>query len=320
MTDQSSGEVILYQRQDGAPALEVRLDAETVWLSQQQIAELFGTTRENITMHLRNVFDDGELDPAATSKDLLLVRQEGTRTVRRGVAHYNLDAIISVGYRVKSKVATQFRMWATERLRDHLVKGYTINEHRLEQLGSIVKILGRSSHELVAGVADVLARYVPGLTLLRDYDDGRMEAQPHAVPGWTLTLAEARDVIRQVAAEFPEDALFGNERGHGLDTVIQTIYQGFGGHDLYPTVEEKAANLLYLVVKDHPLSDGNKRSAAALFVTFLARNGLLEGADGQPRITNNALAATTLMVAMSDPQEKDLMTALLIRMIVEGAE
>lgn len=290
MTDESSGEVIRYQRDDGVPALEVRLDAEIVWLSQQQIAELFQTSRENITMHLRNVFDEGELDREATCKDFLQVRQEGARTV----SHYNLDAVISVGYRVKSKLATQFRIWATARLRDYLVKGYALNEQRLEQLGSIVRILARSIDELVAGVADVLAGYLPGLTLLRDYDEGRIAVTPGAVPGWMLSLDEARSVIARVAT-------------------------AFGGQDLYPTVEEKAANLLYFVVKDHPLADGNKRSAAALFVTFLARNGALMGADGQPRITNNALAAITLMVAMSDPREKDLMTALLGRMINEGA-
>lgn len=319
MSGQPSGEVILYQRDDGAPAMQVRLEADTVWLSQQQIAELFQTSRENITMHLRNVFDEGELDPAATSKDFLQVRQEGTRQVRRSVVHYNLDAIISVGYRVKSTVATQFRIWATARLRDYLVRGYALNEQRLEQLGSIVGILGRSTDELVAGVADVLAGYLPGLRLLRDYDEGRIDTEPGAVPGWVLTTGEARTVIAQVGAEFPADQLFGRERGDALDGVVAAIYQSFGGDDLYPTVEEKAANLLYLVVKDHPLSDGNKRSAAALFVTFLARNGILHSGGGVPRISNNALAAITLLVAMSAPREKDLMVALLVRMLADGA-
>ena len=319
MGDSPTGEVILYQREDGVPALEVRLDAETVWLSQQQVSELFETTRENITMHLRNIFDEGELSADATCKDFLQVRTEGRRTVRRSVMHYNLDAIISVGYRVKSNVATQFRIWATDRLHDYLVRGYAINEQRLEQLGTIVEILGRSTDELVAGVADVLAGYLPGLILLRDYDEGQIDVAPGAIPGWTLTLEEARAVVAAVAGEFPADTLFGRERGDGLDGVLGAIYQSFGGQYLYPTVEEKAANLLYFVVKDHPLSDGNKRSAAALFVTFLARNGVLTDAAGHPRITNNALAAITLMVAMSAPKEKDLMIALLTRMLaVEG--
>lgn len=317
--DVSTGEVILYQQDDGAPAIEVRLEDETVWLSQQQIAELFSTTRENITMHLRNVYDEGELSEDATCKESLQVRIEGSRSVRRKILTYNLDAIISVGYRVKSKVATQFRIWATGRLREYLVQGYTLNEQRLEQLGSIVQVLSRSSDELVAGVADVLAGYLPGLTMLRDYDEGALEAQPTAVPDWTLTLGEARDVIQRLAAEFPTDALLGRERADALEGIVATIYQGFDGRDLYPTVEEKAANLLYLVVKDHPLSDGNKRSAAALFVTFLARNGILNSDDGSPRVSNNALAAITLMVAMSDPKEKDLMVALLVRMLAGEA-
>jgi len=311
--------MILYQRDDGAPAIEVRLDAETVWLSQQQIAELFQTSRTNIVEHIQHIYQEGELEESATCRRSRQVRTEGSRQVTRTIPFYNLDLIISVGYRVKSKVATQFRIWATARLRDYLVKGYALNEQRLEQLGSIVQILSRSNDELVAGVADVLAEYLPGLTLLRDYDAGSIDTAPRAIPGWRLTLGEARSVISQVATEFPADRLFGRERGDALDGVIGAIYQGFGGQDLYPTVEEKAANLLYLAVKDHPLSDGNKRSGAALFVTFLAWNGLLVRPGGAPRITNNALAAITLMISMSDPKEKDLMIALLVRMITEGA-
>ena len=312
-------QIEFYQSADGAVSLEVRADGETVWLSQQQIAQLFNSSRSNIVEHLQHVYEEGELDEQATCRNFRQVRTEGAREVSRDIPHYNLDAILSVGYRVKSKVATQFRVWATARLRDYLVQGYAINEQRLEQLGSIVRILSRTSEQLVAGVADVLSGYVPGLTLLRDYDEGNLDAHPSAVPGWELTIDEARAVIARVAAEFPGDTLIGKERGGALAGVVATIYQGFAGQDLYPTVEEKAANLLYLIVKDHPLSDGNKRSAAALFVTFLARNGILETADGNLRISNNALAAITLMVAMSDPKEKDLMIALLVRMLTERA-
>ncbi|WP_165164746.1 RhuM family protein [Corynebacterium qintianiae] len=318
MSEKPTGEVILYQREDGSPTIEVRLEAETVWLSQQQIAELFETSQQNVSLHLRNIYAEGELTVASTHKDFLSVQREGARDVRRSLAHYNLDAIISVGYRVKSKTATQFRIWATQRLREYMVQGYTINEERLKQLGSIVRILTRSDDELVAGVGDVLAGYLPGLTLLRDYDEGAIYTAPESVPGWTLTLKEARSVIALVGENFPNDGLFGAERGDALAGLIGAIYQGFDGQDLYPTVEEKAANLLYLVVKDHPLSDGNKRSAAALFVTFLARNGMFHGEIGAARITNNALAAITLIAAMSDPKEKDLIIALIIRMIMEG--
>jgi prophage maintenance system killer protein len=320
MADEPSGQVVLYQRADGSPAVDVRFDAHTVWLSQQQIAELFETSRSNVVEHIHHVYDEGELEESATCRNFRQVRLEGSRQVARELPFYNLDLIISVGYRVKSKVATQFRIWATERLREYLVTGYALNEQRLEQLGAIVQILARSGDELVAGVADVLAEYVPGLTLLRDYDEGRIETDAGVLPGWTLTIDEARAVISRVAAEFPGDGLLGNERGDALSGVIGAIYQGFGGEQIYPTVEAKAANLLYLVVKDHPLSDGNKRSAAALFVTFLERNGALTDAAGRPRIANNALAAITLMVAMSDPKEKDLMIALIVRMIAGGAE
>ena len=178
-----------------------------------------------------------------------------------------------------------------------------------------MRVLARSDDELVSGVADVLASYVPGLRLLREYDNGRITISEGAVPGWDLTLEEARTVISRVAAEFPQDKLFGLDPNARLDGTIAAVYQSFDGHDIYPTTEQKAANLLYFVVKDHALADGNKRSAAALFVTFLARNGLLVNADGQLKITNNALAALTLMVAMSDPAEKEIMVALITRML-----
>jgi prophage maintenance system killer protein len=195
-----------------------------------------------------------------------------------------------------------------------VVKGVVLNDQRLEQLGSVVQILSRSENELVSGVADVLANYVPGLRLLREYDEGLITVSPGAVPGWELTFAEARTVIARVASEFPEDSLFGLDPEEKLESSIAAIYQSFDGNDLYPTAEQKAANLLYFVVKDHPLKDGNKRSAAALFVTFLARNGIIDDQNGQPRFTNNALAALTLMVAMSEPAEKELMVALVTKM------
>ncbi|HRA47669.1 MAG TPA: RhuM family protein [Thermomicrobiales bacterium] len=236
----------------------------------------------------------------------------------RPVTLYSLDVILAIGYRANSGRAIAFRRWATEVLKRYLVDGAALNDWRLEQLESIVRILNRSTDELVAGVADVLTRYMPSLHLLQEYDNGHVQLQPGSAPGWRLTIDEARTVIGSIGGAFPADHLFGRERDHGLESVIAAIYQGFGGHEIYPTVEEKAANLLYLVVKDHPLSDGNKRSAAALFVMFLSRNGLLELPDGQPRISNNALAAITLMVAMSNPLEKALMIALIMRMIEDG--
>ncbi|KAE8128798.1 MULTISPECIES: RhuM family protein [Bifidobacterium] len=313
--NQPSGQIVLYQGDDGSPAISVRLENDTVWVTQAQLVELFKSSKANISEHVANIFAEGELTSEATVRNFRTVRQEGHRKVTRTLTYYNLDLILSVGYRVKSATATRFRIWATGRLKDYLVKGYALNQQRLDQIGQVVQILGRSTDELIAGSADVLAAYLPGLELLRDYDEGRIATSPHEVPGWTLTINEAREIIAGLKQAFPDDDLLGNERGDRLQAVVEAIYQSFAGQDLYPTVEEKAANLLYLTVKDHPLIDGNKRSAAALFVTFLAKNGVLDDAEGRPGITSNALAALTLMVSMSDPKEKDVMIALLIRMI-----
>ena len=281
------------------------------------MAELFDVDVRTISEHLSNVFSSGELEKEATIRKFRIVRHEGTRNVTRSVEHYNLDAIISVGYRVKSATATQFRIWATKRLREYLVQGYSINQQRLEQLGQIVEVMARADNHLVAGTGEVLSAYIPSLQTLRDYDEGTLSASESTgnAPVWQLTHADAQAIIARARSEFPQDRLFGLENGDKLKSVVATIYQSFAGEDLYPTTEQKAANLLYLMVKDHPLVDGNKRSAAALFIEFLSRNNLLFSADGTPLVSNNALAAMTLMVAMSNPQEKDLMVALVERLI-----
>ncbi|MFL6093653.1 RhuM family protein [Corynebacterium durum] len=308
--------IIIYQPVEGQAGIDVRVESETVWLSQRQMGELFDVDVRTISEHLSNVFSSGELEKEATIRKFRIVRREGSRDVTRNVEHYNLDAIISVGYRVKSATATQFRIWATKRLREYLVQGYSINEQRLEQLGQIAQVLSRSENPAVAGTGEVLASYLPSLHVLRDYDDGVIVQQSDGrSPVWELGYEDAQAIIARLREEFPDDALLGVENGDGLQSVVATIYQSFAGQDLYPTLEEKAANLLYLVVKDHPLADGNKRSAAALFVEFLDRNAALHQADGVARVSNNALAAMTLMVAMSSPQEKDLMVALIQRMI-----
>ena len=309
--------IIIYQPNTDQPAIDVRIEGETVWLSQRQMSVLFDTSSDNVGLHLKNIHAEGELLEEATTEDFSVVRQEGARQVRRSVRHYNLDAIISVGYRVKSATATQFRIWATKRLREYLVQGYSINQQRLEQLGQIVEVKARADNHLVAGTGEVLAAYIPSLQTLRDYDEGTLSASESTgnAPVWQLTHAEAQAIIARARSEFPQDRLFGIENGDKLKSVIATIYQSFAGKDLYPTTEQKAANLLYLMVKDHPLVDGNKRSAAALFIEFLAQNNLLFSADGTPLVSNNALAAMTLMVAMSHPQEKDLMVALIERLI-----
>lgn len=309
--------IIIYQPHADQPAIDVRLEGETVWLSQRQMSVLFDTSSDNVGLHLKNIYAERELLEEATTEDFSVVRQEGNRQVRRSVRHYNLDAIISVGYRVKSATATQFRIWATKRLREYLVQGYSINQQRLEQLGQIVEVMARADNHLVAGTGEVLSAYIPSLQTLRDYDEGTLSASESTgnAPVWQLTHADAQAIIARARSEFPQDRLFGLENGDKLKSVVATIYQGFAGQDLYKTTEQKAANLLYLMVKDHPLVDGNKRSAAALFIEFLSRNNLLFSADGTPLVSNNTLAAMTLMVAMSNPQEKDLMVALVERLI-----
>ena len=293
--------IIIYQPVEGQAGIDVRVESETVWLSQLQMAALFETSRTNIVEHLGHIYAEGELEKEATCRDFRQVRQEGKRRVNRLVPHYNLDAIISVGYRVNSITTTQFRIWAAKLLRKCLVQKCSVNQNRLES---------------EVGLGEVLTYYLPSLRLLRDYDDGVITQQSEGrSPLWELGHEDAQAIIARLREEFPDDALLGVENGDGLQSVVATIYQSFAGQDLYPTLEEKAANLLYLVVKDHPLADGNKRSAAALFVEFLDRNAALYQADGAARVSNNALAAITLMVAMSSPQEKDLMVALIQRMI-----
>ena len=303
--------VELYESADGGFELAVRSDGESVWLTRAQLAQLFARDVKTVGKHIANARRE-ELDGIPVVAKYATTAADG-KTYQ--VEHYNLDMVLSVGYRVKSSEGVHFRRWANDVLRRYLLEGVATDARRLRQLGAIVHVLSRSADELVAGVAEVVARYLPSLRTLRDYDEGEIPASGGDAPTWTLTYDEARAVIDEVGAEFPTDALFGGERGDALRGVVATIYQGFGGVDLYPTVQEKAANLLYLVVKDHPLTDGNKRSAAALFVHFLARNGVLDDASGIARISNNALAAITLMVAMSDPKEKELMIALLVSML-----
>ena len=296
--------IIIYQPVEGQAGIDVRVESETVWLSQRQMAALFETSRTNIVEQLGHIYAEGELEKETTCRDFRQVRQEGKRQVNRLVTHYNLDAIISVGYRVNSITITQFRIWAAKLLRERLVQKCSVNQNRLES---------------EVGLGEVLTYYLPSLRLLRDYDDGVITQQSEGrSPFWELGYEDAQAIIARLREEFPDDTLLGVENDDGLQSVVATIYQSFAGQDLYPTLEEKAANLLYLVVKDHPLADGNKRSAAALFVEFLDRNAALYQADGTARVSNNALAAMTLMVAMSSPQEKDLMVALIQRMI--GAE
>lgn len=276
------------------------------------MAELFGVTPQNITLHMRNVYKSGELEVSATSKESLLVQNEGGRKITRRVIAYNLDAIISVGYRVNSTLATQFRIWATKILKEYILHGYALNQQRLRQLGQVVEVMKRVSNRLDAGqVLDVVKTYSSALDLLDAYDHqtvGKPKARSRSVE---LTYADCRAFIDNMT--FAEASpLFGNEKDGSFKSALGAVYQSFGGKDLYPSAQEKAANLLYLVTKNHGFSDGNKRIAAGLFLYFLQRNRLLLRKDGSKRIADSTLVALTVMIAESRPAEKEMMVNLVM--------
>jgi len=324
----SKGHVALYQTPDGDLRLEVQLEHETVWLTQAQMAELFGRERSVITKHLGNVFREGELAKESNVQNMHIASSD------RPVALYSLDVVISVGYRVKSKRGTDFRIWATRTLRDHLVRGYTLNERRLREKGvgemeQAIALLSRTleRHDLVTGegraVLDVVQRYARTWRLLLEYDENRLPAAPAGAqgPGVSLGLDEARTIIGRLRTQLAQGgeagALFGQERGEQLDGILAAIEQTFGGEPLYPTLEARAAHLFYFVIKDHPFADGNKRIGSLLFLEYLARNGSLLGRDGTPRFADNALVALALLIAESDPAQKELMIRLTINLIAE---
>ena len=305
-------QLVLFKSKDGDIEIPVRMEEESLWLTRMQMAELFGVTPQNITLHMRNVYKSGELEVAATSKESLLVQDEGGRKITRKVITYTLAAIISVGYRVNSTRATQFRIWATRILKEYVLHGYTLNQQRLRQLGQAVEVMKRVSNRLDAEqVLDVVKTYSSALDLLDAYDHqtvGKPKARSRSVK---LTYAECRVFIDSM--KFAEASpLFGNEKDGSFKSALGAVYQSFGGKDLYPSAQEKAANLLYLVTKNHGFSDGNKRIAAGLFLYFLQRNRLLLRKDGSKRIADSTLVALTVMIAESRPAEKEMMVNLVM--------
>ena len=319
--------IVIYQTEDGQTQIDVRLENDTVWLTQAQMAELFGKTPQNITMHIRNAYSEGELDKSATCKEYLQVQTEGHRTVKRIQKFYDLDVIISVGYRVKSKRGTAFRIWARKILKDYLVKGFAINEHmRKEQIGELrqlVGVLGRTiqsqpllSNDETHALFDVVTDYTYALDTLDDYDHQRITVKDTTQEErFHATYENAMEIIHTLRSKFGGSNLFGNEKDDSFKSSIGQIYQTFGGEELYPSVEEKAAMLLYLVTKNHSFSDGNKRIAATLFLWFLNNNGILYRADGSKRLSDNTLVALTLMIAESRTQEKDVIVKVVVNLI-----
>jgi len=319
--------IILYQSPDGSASLEVRLDHETVWLTQSQLSELFDVNVPAVSKHVRNILGSGELDASSTVSKMERVQVEGSRRVKRSQVLYNLDMIISIGYRVNSEKATRFRIWATKILKDHIVKGYSVNEQRLKEesaklleMRQTVELLARTlaNQELVSetgrDVLRVISDYAYALTLLDRYDHGTLAIEETTRKALhVIEHDEAIGIVASMKGEF--DGLFGLEKDQGFKSALGAIYQTFGGEELYPSVEEKGANLLYFVVKNHAFSDGNKRIAAALFIYFLGRNGILYRPDGSKRLADNALVALTLLIAESRPDEKETIVKVIVSLI-----
>ena len=324
--------IVIYQTEDGQTQIDVRLENDTVWLTQAQMVELFQTTKQNVSLHVGNVFKEGELEQEATVKEYLTVQKEGKREVKRHVKYYNLDVIISVGYRVKSKRGTAFRIWARKVLKDYLVKGYAVNERiRKEQIGELrqlVQVVGCAikNQELPdttesQDLLNVVVDYTYALDTLDNYDYERLTIQKTTKDEpFHATYENAMEAINGLRDKFGCSVLFGNEKDDSFKSSIGQIYQTFGGEELYPSVEEKAAMLLYLVTKNHSFSDGNKRIAATLFLWFLNNNGILYREDGTKRLADNTLVALTLMIAESKTEEKDVMVKVVVNLINQRNE
>lgn len=321
------GEVIIYEAKDG-PRIDVRLEQETVWLDAHQIAEVFDIDRTVVVKHIGNIYNTSELKEKPTCAKIAQVAADGKL---RKMNIYNLDMIISVGYRVNSQKATQFRIWATKTLKNHLVRGYTINEKRLlkaqgnlKQLQESIAFLEeKSKHELLKGqtneILSLLSSYSKSLSILEQYDKGKLTKKERGKAKFILEIDDCTRIIQNLKQELiakkEASELFGQENSGRLEGIIKGLYQTFGGKEIYKSIEEKAAHILYLITKDHPFLDGNKRIASILFVYFLDRNNYLYKKTGERKINDNALAALALLIAISDPKEKETMINIVTNLI-----
>ncbi len=323
--------IVIYEASKGDVRIDVRLENETVWLTQKQMAELFDKSVPTINEHIKNIYKEGELKENATIRKFRIVQKEGKRTIERDMDFYSLDVIISVGYRVKSLRGTQFRIWATKTLNQHLIKGYSINEKRLletqekfkELQAAILFLQDKSQKEMLTGqsqeILNLLSSYAKTLTLLNEYDSGKISETKGGKSKFVLEYKETLEIIEKIksklAAKKEAGDLFGQERNDMLGAVIKNLYQTFGGKELYPSIENKASHLLYLIIKDHSFSDGNKRIGSFLFVYFLDKNNYLYKKSGEKKINDNALTALALLVAESKPDEKDVMIKIIMNLI-----
>lgn len=316
----------IYKTQDGETAIEVKFEQETVWLNQQQMAELFEQTKQNVSLHIKNCYKEGELEKKSTVKEYLTVQIEGNREIKRSIEYYNLDVVISVGYRIKSKRGTQFRQWATQRLNDYLVKGQAINQKRLEELGKMVQLIEQQGKTEglqfteAKGLLEILSNYTRSFILLNQFDSHTLgtsslnEDITYEIQ-YPEALAAIAELKKQLIEKKEATDLFGNEKDNGFKSSLQSIVQTFGGQYLYPSIEEQAANLLYFVIKNHSFSDGNKRIGAFLFIWFLEKNRHHLKKTGELKINDNGLTALALLVAQSDPAEKEWLVKLIMNLI-----
>lgn len=322
----SKGEIAIYRTKDKKVHLEVKLEHETVWLTQKQIAVLFKIERSVITKHLRNIFRHKELEQNSVCAKIAHTAPDGKVYQ---TTFYNLDVIISVGYRVNSSRATQFRIWATNVLKRHLINGYTLNEKRLREqalnlkaLQRAVKLIGsmkdrkQLEYKEAMGLLEVISDYNYALGLLDDYDYKRLKiSHISREEKFILSYEAALNVVKELRTKFGGSDLFGVAHDKSFESSVSSIYQTFGGKDLYPSIEEKAANLIYFIVKNHSFVDGNKRIAASIFLWFLEKNAILYREDGSKRLADNALVALTLMIAESKPSERDVIVTLVVNLI-----
>ena len=318
--------IAIYQTPDGETIIDVRLEGDTVWLSRMQIAQLLHTQPQNVSLHIGNIYREKELDEASTRKDFFLVQNEGNRKVSRLTKFYNLDVIISVGYRVKSQRGTQFRIWANKILKDYIIRGYAINHNakaeQLDELKQTIAIMRNVlAHKSITqdeavGLLRVISDYSYGLDTLDRYDYQTLDiTQTTKREVFRATYKDAIEALAILKDKFGGSDLFAHEKDDSFKSTMGVIYQTFDGQELYPSIEEKAANLLYLTVKNHSFSDGNKRIAAFLFLWFLEKNGILYREDGSRLLDNNTLVALTLMIAQSKVEEKDIMTKVVVNLI-----
>ena len=305
-------DLVLFHSHDGEILLPVTVDRDTVWLSLDQIAALFQRDKSTVSRHIRNVFSEGELERDSVVANFTTTAADGKKYQ---VDHLNLDVIISVGYRVKSQRGVEFRKWANSVLKDYILRGYAVNENRMKQLGEMVRLMQRIETNLdTKQVLSVVERFSKALDLLDDYDHQTMKRPKGSAGAYVLTYEECRQVIDQMRFG-NESELFGKEKDDSFKGSIGNIYQSFGGQEIYPTMEEKAANLLYFVTKNHSFLDGNKRIAATLFLYFLNCHGILYDENGEKRLDDHTLVALTIMIAESRPEEKEMMVSVIMNCI-----